>query len=191
MKVWTIQPVEVMNSIHDKGYFACDRRKASFNDIESFQSAYFWMVKKMDEKGIIHPAGLEFPIWCWHTRNGKHKKPDLRNAAYAERGRKCVCLELEVPDQEILLSNYDTWHIVLNQWWFNDSNTEEEYYEHEKLFETLDENTKKAVMEESWDKIFNITSKEDRTTINCEYVQGVFWVLKKEYIKKVQEFVAR
>lgn len=64
----------------------------------------------MEQMGGRIPAysgGL--PIWFWFS-----PKPDLRHRAHLPRGEQAVRLELELPRETVLLSDFDTWHCVLN-----------------------------------------------------------------------------
>lgn len=44
-----------------------------------FKNAYDWLVVKMEER-ISKLNGVNYPVWAWHTRDWKHKKPDLRES---------------------------------------------------------------------------------------------------------------
>ena len=72
MKLWTVQPVEAINIIEKTGAFTCDETKSD----KDFRKAYEWIAKEMDKRQITHPKDLTLPLWAWHTRDWKHKKPD-------------------------------------------------------------------------------------------------------------------
>ena len=94
MKLWTIQPVEVMDIVNTTGIFRCDEDKS--DNFKDFHDAYLWLVKQMDARNIKHPSDVELPLWAWHTRNWEHKKPDLRNIGYGIAGEQYVCIEFEI-----------------------------------------------------------------------------------------------
>ena len=189
LRVWTIQPEEVWSILQKEGIFTCNQKLAVYG--EDFKIPYAWMVKQMDNRGIHHPEGLSLPIWAWHTRNFKHKKPDLRESGYDTRGTKSICLEVEINDTQVLLSDYDAWHFVLNDWWLDDSNSEEEWEIMHKEYDSLPYDKRKQIMEESWQKIFDLTPYEDDWRCQGKYVQACFWKLKLSDVKKVQHFVCR
>ena len=116
MRLWTMQPVEVYNILRQDGVFTCDPTKVPE---PSFIDRYGWLVKKLSEKDS-KPCNVDYPVWAWYRFNGKEKKPDLRHSCYGSRGEKMVCLELEVPDEKVLLSDFDLWHFPLNNWWLPD-----------------------------------------------------------------------
>ena len=191
MKLWTIQPVEVYEILMRDGLFTCDPKKASE---PTFFDAYNWLVKKLEEK-YPKPKNVQYPIWAWFRFNSKEKKPDLRHSCYGPRGEKMVCLELEVPDEKVLLSDFDLWHFPLNNWWlddcFHDGYYEEDYDKNHKWFKSLSEDEQRKEKEKSWEQIFNIEPYENDWISRGKYVQAVFWVLKKEYVKKAKRFTAR
>ena len=192
MKLWTMQPVEVYDILTRDGVFTCDPTKICE---PSFIDHYGWIVKKLDEKDP-KPDNVDYPIWAWHRFNGKEKKPDLRHSCYGTRGDKMVCLELEIPDEKVLLTDFDLWHFVLNDWWLDTSMfkygfTEEEYDLNHKWFKGLSKEEQEKEKEKSWEMVLNIEPFENDWIARGGYVQAVFWELKMELVKKVQYFTAR
>lgn len=113
MKLWTVQPVEAINIIEKTGAFTCDETKSD----KDFRKAYEWIAKEMDKRQITHPKDLTLPLWAWHTRDWKHKKPDLRNIGLGTPGEKSVCIEFEIDDLQVLLSDFFAWPFCF-KWWF-------------------------------------------------------------------------
>ena len=76
-----------------------------------------------------------YPIWFWHQyKNSKSKRPDLRESGLLSKGTKGVLIEFEKPETEILLSDFNLWHFVLNYWHI--ANNEEQELEFNKLLKT-------------------------------------------------------
>ena len=189
MKLWTIQKAEVLEILERDGIYRTNTAACHNPDLSE---AYDWLNTYLEKKDI-KPEGVDYPIWAWFRHDRKEKKPDLRKAAYAAPGTKCVCIELEIPDNKVLLSDYDAWHAVLNKWWIDDSTNEEEWDKNHDWFDTLSFEERKVLMEKSWEKIFDIELREDPTNwdSNGKYIQAVFWELRKEYVKKAQYFTAK
>lgn len=187
MKLWTIQPVEVYEILQRDGVFVADETKI---DMPEFLGPYKWLCKQLNKK-IPCPVGVTIPIWAWYQFCGKQKKPDLRYSCYAARGTQCVCIELDVPDTEVLLSDFELWHWPLNNWWLDNSTCEEEYDKNHEWFDTLSEEEKQKEREKSWQEIFKLDYVETDWMRRGWEIQAVFWQLKKEYVKKVQFFTAR
>lgn len=92
MRLWTIQPVEVVNILERDGVFTCNPEKSEYyND---FHDAYLWIAAEMDKRNIQHPDGLKLPLWAWHTRDWKHKKPDLRTTGLGTPEKNTPVLNL-------------------------------------------------------------------------------------------------
>lgn len=130
------------------------------------------------EKRIPNYQG-EYPIWLWWT-----EKPDLRCSGHFERGIQAVCLEVEIPNECILLSDFDAWHCVLN-----DSFCllfEEEY----KL---VNQGTFHLTKEKSWERIFDLQAFLESSYWNnsLQEFQGVTGKLEVKHVKKVRSFKAR
>ena len=192
MRLWTMQPVEVYNILMKDGVFTCNPDKVCE---PSFLDRYGWMNAKLNEKDT-KPENVEYPIWAWFRFDSKEKKPDLRHSCYGNRGDKMVCMELEVTDEKVLLTDFDLWHFPLNDWWLDTSMfkhgfTEEEYDLNHKLFKGLSKEEQRQEKEKSWDMALDIEPFESEWISKGMYVQAVFWELKREYVKKVWFFTAR
>lgn len=65
MRLWTIQPVKVVNILERDGVFTCDPEKSEYYN--AFYDAYLWIAAEMDKRNIPHPDGIKLPLWAWHT----------------------------------------------------------------------------------------------------------------------------
>ena len=192
MRIWTIQPLEVLDIINETGRFICDKSKSTYGDDEQFQKAYKWMIGTMiHDRNITKPDDVELPIWGWYVWNWKHKKPDFRMIGLGRPGIKYVCIELELDEDKVLLSDFDAWHNVLNDRFNNPATTEKDYERREKRFDNLRPNLQYLTKIMSWDNIFNILPFKNNFCSNGQYVQATFWEIRKENIISVKEFIAR
>lgn len=94
-----------------------------------------------------------------------------------------MVLELEVPDNQVLLSDEELWHYVLNNWylnplWFNDDYVEND--EFDRLFNMPDSDKEKT-----WSRIFDVSPFDNENIRAGKFIQATFWEIKKKYIKKV------
>lgn len=96
---------------------------------------------------------------------------------------------LEVPDEQVLLSDFDNWHAVLNGYYLADGKNEAEWKENHKWFDSLPLSKKKIIMKKSWEKIFNVTPINSDWVINGQYIQATFWEIKPEYLQNVTYFI--
>lgn len=179
MILYTIQSAKLYEKLLTKkrlinsGYFRDDIT----ND---FARSYNWMAEQMELHGLSRPAGAVHPFWGWYKYNLQKAKPDLRHAGHAPRGTRCVCLELELPETVVLLSNFDTWHCVLNDYPVLSNEDWERQYNKFKLLQPEEQRKKKI---KSWQNIFS--------DFEGSPVQAVFWKLELDTVRTVRFFTAR
>jgi len=192
MKFWTLQPIRVIEILETKGEFVCDISKSEYCNEYEFIKAYNWMASKMDGHGILRPEKeINFPIWAWHTRNWKQKGPDFRCTGLGRRGERMVCIELEIPNFQVLLSDYNLWHFVLNDMWIDESRCEEEWEEMHNWYDMQPVEVQELLKRESWNRIFDLNPMYTEWREVGRDIQAVFWKLRKEMITKIYYFVAK
>jgi hypothetical protein len=192
MRLWTVQPVEVWEILKKQGYFICEPEKSDYLSSDwGFKKSYDWLVNQMDMRVGKRPNGVSYPIWAWHTRDWKHKKPDLRNIGLGNKGEKSVCIEIEIPDNEVLLHDYDAWHYVLNNWWYDGSFSERDWEKKHNWFDKLSNEEKEILTKKSWERIFDVSPFKNDWFQKGRYIQATFWVLYLKDVKNVRYFIAR
>lgn len=189
MRLWTIQTPDVLEIIEETGRFICDKEKSTY--YENLKDAFEWLMYKMDSNLILRPEGVESPVWAWHTYDWKHEKPDLNATDIGREGIEYVCIELEISDNEVLLSDEVMWHIILSDDYYNPATTEEVWEELEDWYDNLSEFMKNVVKLESWNDVFKIDPFHNGFTSVGQYVQATFWEIRKENIISVERFIAK
>ena len=179
MILYTIQTAEMYEKLLKEkllindGVFLSDFGK-------DFCRQYKWMAEQMKLRGIKQVLAAKYPFWAWYKYSSKKNKPDLRHAGHAIHGTKCVCLELAIPDKDVLLSNFDLWHCVLNDMpVFEESDWDYSYVAYKAL--SIEEQIK--IKEKSWEKIF--------TDFYDSPIQATFWQLTVQDVREVRFFTAR
>lgn len=184
MIIWTIQPYAVFEKVMTAGAFFCDPQKSRklTDDGENFLQAYQWMIKEMRQRIGEPPKAGAYPIWAWYrSRDFRHQRPDFRWIRdYANE----VCIELELPDKAVLLSDYEGWHFVLNNWYYSAMTGKEQLRQDDLWLAKIPPLERPELKETSWQKIFDITPRLGRDQ-NGEMVQACFWGLYKSQIRKV------
>lgn len=196
MRLWSVQTEDVYDEVMKNGFCLVDMKKSEClyddngNLDKSFKRSYDWLVDKLISRiGKPDNNKVEYPWWAYY------KLDDVRDLTLEELkctvvpGKEYILLELEVPDEDVVLSDLDNWHFVLNNWWLDDSLSEEEWDKNQEWLKSLEYSERERVKSESWDKIFDITPFENEWRANGKSVQANFWVLKKEYIKGNQKFI--
>lgn len=187
MVLWTIQPESVYRSILETGIYRCDENQITLPELKP---EYDWLVSQMIMQISPPPSGVRYPVWAWHSQMGCHKKPDLRIERWCNgsHGDKMVCLEIEIPDEQVLLSDFNAWSIILLHGFITDS--EEEADKLEQQYSGLSLTEQKAMQEENWMRVFDLEPVENRWTTRGKWIQATFWELRREQIRKVWHFTA-
>ena len=196
MKLWTIQPIEFYNRLIIDGEIHSSEKYAE----SDFNDAYKWIVKQMENRIGNRPNVNIYPIWAWYQyKNVKSKRPDLRTSGFLPKGTKGVRIEFEKPETEILLSDFNLWHFVLNYWHIADNKKQESEFDELIKTSSLKFTDKekytlklKNILESSWNKIFdmNYDSVYTAEVFNRKKIQATFWTLKSTEIIKVDFFTA-
>lgn len=190
MIMWTMQPVEIYEELKRTGVYRCNFNKSPFSKDEPFIYAYNWMKEQLTHRRG-NPKHIKDMVWAWHTYDGKHKKPDLRHSGYGTKGEKLVCLEIDIPDNEVLLSDFGEWHNVLNKNLCDTSRNEAEWDKIHAKLDSLPNEIRYKTIVNSWQRIFDIRQYKTDWRSNGYYVQAVFWELRLDEIRTVQYFTAR
>ena len=105
LRLWTIQTALAWSLLQEKKVLSGDGRRVD----RFFKPAYRWLKEQMAVH--ITEYGGRYPIWFWTH------KPDFRQYRYwnySKPGIPIVLLECLVPEERVLLSDYESWHIPLN-----------------------------------------------------------------------------
>ena len=200
MHLWSIQEEAVWQEIQKTGIYRCDPYKSDLlqpmdkaligKKLEpQFEAAYEWLAEQMEQRIGKRPEGVRFPVWAWYQYGGK-RKSDLRKERWTngEGGQRFVCLELEVPDGQVLLSDFGEWHAVLGGI-CPIADNKEEWDRLNAFLDNADDATAKSFLHENWKRIFDVEPFKNEWTTRGEDVQATFWELKWEYVKKARPFV--
>ncbi len=188
MILWTIQPRVVWNLIQQTGVYRCDPILCSMPE-QQFTEKYRWLIDQMSRRIGPPPEGVAYPVWAWHTQNRKHKKPDLRSERWCNGpgGEHYVCIELEVPDDQVVLSDFDSWCTILNNGLLDDSKEESEQLN--ASFEAMNPVAQKVFKYRNWERVFDVSPLDNEWIRRGKWIQGTFWELRKDMIRNAWFFV--
>ncbi|WP_315122009.1 DUF3841 domain-containing protein [uncultured Clostridium sp.] len=205
MKLWTIQNKVAYKKFKDTGILRADKNFI-YDDMLFY---YSWMSDEMKKRiGLPTSENIEYPIWAWYQwKDDKHKRPDLRCSGHLEKGAKGVLLELEVEEENVLLSDFFAFNSILNHGYI--ANSEEEFdkfydelesygYNHQDLQST---NIKSDILDQfklklfqSWEKIFDLERDVDEDwegKNEDKPIQATMWKLKWEQVVSVKKFISK
>lgn len=153
---WTIQHIDKWKEFQNTGVLKSNIKYAEPN----FINAYKWMANQMSFRIPCTATFDIFPIWAWYKYDEKYR-PDLRKTAHLAKGDKGVLIEFEESFDNVLLSDFMNWHLVLN----------------------ADRETK------AWQSIF--INLADKKRIAKSVVQACLWQVRMDQVKSAKEFTAR
>ena len=204
MRLWTIQSYEAYEKLINTGIL---RANKNYICDENFCYAYKWIIEKMKSNSIILPENVDYPIWGWYQWNGKRKRRDMRQRCYANSGKKIVQLTIEVDNKDVLLSDFDLFHYVLNYWYLAKDEDDDKAFELEyrslgiefkdlQNFNIKNRNMKylRKKIEDSWDHILNLEKEDDNYIYgknSDKSIQATFGELKLEQVVKAEIFIAK
>lgn len=197
MRLWTIQGIEIYNQLRNEGIAYCT--KPSWGIDDNFTYAYRWMAKQM-RKRIGQPPvdDIEYPLWAWYQYDSVKKKKPPRSPLDIQEGLSAY-MEIEIPDEMVLLSNFSNWHAVLNQCALAN------WKQIDKKIEVLDKMAGRILVfneypleiqneiENSWNAIFDINRRDKDVGLahkRNRSIQATFWALYPDNVVSV-EFLER
>ncbi len=183
MKLWTLQPLSILKEIEETGTYRC-KKELSYNlsKQDSLDQQYHWLMNHMEKRIGKRPEGVEYPIWSWHTWEGERRCPDTNSAAFLKRTEDKVLLTLEIPDSQVVLTDFNGWQTVLSGGFLTNETDPKKLDELEDYIDGLDEEELDAAIEKSWETVFDVTRISSSDMEWGYFIQATFWELKKEYI---------
>ena len=188
MRVWAVHPVWVYERLQREGVLHYDFGLSDYNDLEEFVVAYDWMAEQMRKRIGEPPAGVKYPFWAWHTLDWKHKKVDLRTLQFRYYDKPSVCLELEIPDNQVLLNDEDGWYSVLGDRLSGEANNESEWEAEQAWFDALPKKEQENAKRKSWEKIFDVTPFKNDWNWRGRDIQATFWELRLDQVVDARYF---
>lgn len=157
--------------------------KGKSENFQIFQTAYSWINKKLSEKVHLFYEDLT-PIWFWYKINGEEVNFD-KIEMMSDRLKPYLIIQYNVDLNEVLLSDYQRWHMVLTQRFLALSEEERDFWDsllEEKPFKLLKDNEKEIIMD-SWSRCICPT-QDSEIWEPSEYadIQGCLWKINQNQI---------
>jgi len=207
MLVWTIQSYQVWEKLQQDGLLYGPGPDLIGLGDESWEwrIAYEWIAEQMERRIGKRPKPDMYPLWAWYQwRDATHRKPDLRSPDHLAPGTRGVRLACEIPNDQILLSDFMLWHHALNYGYLSLSQAEEEAFEAELALrgvihtyeEPLSDPISHQKILDSWQRIFDLESGGDPDWLGDQRqeekaIQGTFWQLSLDQVREITVFTSR
>lgn len=188
MIVWTFQPASILEEIEKTGTFRCDPdRSFNLTKENNLKSQYSWLMGQMEKRIGIRPEGVAYPIWAWHTWDFERRMPDPDSGAFLESREPKAALTLDIPEDRMVLTDFDAWQLVMNGNFLSEPIESEEEFERTLFWlESLSEEELLKETEKSWQRVFNTEPFDSDSFSRGRYVQATFWEIRKEYIREIR-----
>ena len=186
MILWTCQEEAVYNELLKTGVYRCDLNLSSMKDC---REKYNWLMRQMKQRIGPPPEQVTYPVWAIYQQSDKYRKPDLRRERW-EFGcdeERFACIEIEIPDREVLLSDFDAWYIILSNGLLSDT---EEDRRLEAQYEALSPSEKRRMKEKNWERVFDLSPLNNGWARRGYEIQATFWELRLEQVRGVRFFRA-
>lgn len=164
VKLWTFQHYDFYKDVMEHEIACCTKKSFMWDDCSE---AFEWMAQKMHERvGNPEMSEASMPVWAWHTCYGKfNRKPRRSINNFDSDNLELVFMELEIPRDRILVSDFLLWHLPMNGLAIG--------------------NDEGVPCKSTWDRIFDPTFN-DKDWVNDDWedrcLQATFWCLHKEDI---------
>lgn len=196
MKIYSFQRLFVWDCLQELGMyhpFHIEAYDAFLRDEVGdwgFLKAYAWLREEMKKRQIESHISESHLCWGWAQWWGKKKMPDKRYKTVNRffENEPFVMLELDVPENRILLTDFDAWHFVLNEWFLGsekDMDTfDAQYDRHDKTIECREK------IRQSWQLIFDLPRVCEHLEFKPEeqIVQATFFDILYTDVQKVHFF---
>lgn len=197
MRLWTIQSAAAWQALQQHGILRCD---PAYSDPD-WAEAYAWLVAQVRQR-IGQPAICQALLWAWYQWNTVHTpRPDLRTTSLLPRGMKGVRLEVEIDESQVVLSDFELWHYVLNGSYLAESEADDEAFYAELHAQGYAPATPLPLLNPalatkirtSWLHIFDLdwAPPDIADPRSAKSIQAVVWEVTLQQVRRVKEFTAR
>ena len=183
MKLYTFLSKEEFDTLNTKGYLTCDESRTE----PYYKEAYDFMAdnleKKYSKKNIDLKEYIVYPRWAWYS--WMNNRDILSCEEFLKNYQGYYLVICNIPDEQVLLSDYDNWHHCLNYMYLSSTDEEEAEIESMRENNEADKDEMYNLMHKSWLRIFD-PEFPNRWIIeeDCHSLQAVFWVLYKSQVEE-------
>lgn len=181
MIVYTVTSINFLENILENKPIQYEKEKSK--NFHIFSNAYLWISKKLSEKVYLFCEDLT-PIWFWYKIDGKEVSYD-KIEMMGERSKPYLIIQYKVDLDEVLLSDYQRWHMALNQSFLALNEEERDFWDSlldERPFSLLKDDEKKIIID-SWSRcIYPTQASEIWEPSEYADIQGCLWKIDQKQI---------
>jgi hypothetical protein len=166
VKLYTELSQAAWKILCDEGTLHAYHEVSMAKDDPDFHRAYLWLIGQMEQRGYLRPTPEAYPLWAWTTEERIRVNYTYGHSDFPRNPPVGVVVEIEIPDNEVLLSDFELWHCVLNG--SNADATERELWP-------------KLVFDFTWyDEYYHGNGERD--------LQATFWTLHRDQVCRILPF---
>lgn len=174
MIIWAIITQDTYNKLRKGSSVFCMIEDSPWGKTMSSVTGYQFVARYMERKsGKFAPAVGAVPFIGWVRYPGDESHPDPKDDFLYKSGM--VYVELDVPEEEVLLSNALAWSAMMYGEYYPISNDPDTLDAELDRFQKLDFFTQTLQIKQSWARAFQIDPYTD-------FVLGSFWTIEPEML---------
>jgi Domain of unknown function (DUF3841) len=185
MRLWKLVDQSQWRRFNDKGCLVADGRRVE----RVHKHAFDWLARELPKRLQENDTAVKYPQWAWKTR------PDLRSLCHYLPACTHRLLEIEVPDEDVVLLDLNDWIYILNGFYLADSESRGDAFdamvgERGEAFGWPYSDAINEHIMSSWQKIFEPNLEVDPEWVGSrpgEDMEAVFWKLGAKQALSVQE----
>ncbi|MBR1683897.1 MAG: DUF3841 domain-containing protein [Clostridia bacterium] len=187
MLLWTTQPLSLLTDLERDGVYRCAREKSwNLTKQGSLEKPYAWLIAQMRERIGEMPEGVTNPVWAWHTWEYARTCPDPESAAFLKRTEDKVLLTLDIPEERVLLSDFEAWQSVMMGTYVAKGTTKEALEKELEAMDKVEDGKMEDFIRASWENVFLIDPVDRWDMHRGRYVQATFWEVRREDVKETR-----
>ncbi len=207
MRLWTIQEIPFWDRLKSGRRLRANRCLVERGTGGWLQAipAYDWLADRMDAMIGGRPSKMSLPLWAWQQcNNAANARPDLRSSGYLPRGTQGVRIEFEIDKGDVVLSDFELWHFVMNGHYIADNEEDCDAFDasvakkwrYSGCWSGKLSSSHRRRIKASWEKIFDLDSVRDEkwhgpSGRDAAAIQATVWFIDIGMVRQVDEFTAR
>lgn len=184
IKAWMFVPTDIVDDLLTGTTTECASCYADMED--RVEIAYEWMKDCMDRAAIPGRKADITPWWCWVNVGDGYDRPTTNHS-----WPNTTLLELSLYPEQVLLSEFQCWHVALN-YWLNTTNEESMQFNallHKQGLDIYGDvplpEPYHSYVQSSWYDVFRLDCNNDFVgdePVDQRAIQGTFWTLTPDMI---------
>lgn len=146
------------------------------DELQEIKVGYDYLGKKLRQQVGFPPIKDAKPLVAWYKYYGKCQPPEKDNFIVTDAS-DLICLEIEVPDDKVVLVDVLAYTSLMVGEYIPYSNTLEEIEDELQAYYNMGVVRRAYETRKSWKQVFDVK--------NSEFIFGVFWDIDPSSIREI------